>query len=241
MTRLPALGPRGEGWVVIQGVLLVVTAAAGWLGPAWDGAPRLLSSIAGVVLIAAGLWLAAHRADLVRFLTALLRKGIRRANARRSAAGKMRGPNPSDPWGDGGRGSARSPAPRRRAGRYAPSLAKAPERSAGSRRTRGTPWPLGRRVSSGYVMLWYVSRVFPPIRSSASSIVDSRGSPAGRAMIPSSTTVPPVSSSRSASEPSGAVVSVSTSRNSPPRRSRRQKNREWMCRDLRAALESWKV
>ena len=60
MTRLPALGPRGEGWVVIQGVLLVVTAAAGWLGPAWDGAPRLLSSIAGVVLIAAGLWLAAR-------------------------------------------------------------------------------------------------------------------------------------------------------------------------------------
>jgi protein-S-isoprenylcysteine O-methyltransferase Ste14 len=58
VTRLPALGPRGEGWVVIQGVLLLLTAAAGWLGPAWDGALRLLGSIAGVALIAAGLWLA---------------------------------------------------------------------------------------------------------------------------------------------------------------------------------------
>ena len=27
MTHLPSLGPRGEGWVLIQGVLLVVVAA----------------------------------------------------------------------------------------------------------------------------------------------------------------------------------------------------------------------
>jgi protein-S-isoprenylcysteine O-methyltransferase Ste14 len=58
MTRLPSLGPRGEGWVAIQGVLLVTTAAAGLLGPAWDGAARLLTSVVGAALIAAGLWLA---------------------------------------------------------------------------------------------------------------------------------------------------------------------------------------
>ena len=58
MTRLPALGARGEGWVAIQGVLLLATAAAGLLGPAWDGVPRLLTSIAGAALIAGGLRLA---------------------------------------------------------------------------------------------------------------------------------------------------------------------------------------
>ena len=58
VTRLPSLGPRGEGWVAIQGVLLVTTAAAGWLGPAWEGWPRVITSVAGSALIAAGLWLA---------------------------------------------------------------------------------------------------------------------------------------------------------------------------------------
>ena len=58
MTRLPSLGPRGEGWVLIQGVLLVVIAAAGTVGPAWAGGIRLVTSIAGGLLIAAGLALA---------------------------------------------------------------------------------------------------------------------------------------------------------------------------------------
>ena len=54
MTRLPALGSRGEGWVVAQVVILVLTAAAGWLGPAWDGPVRVISSVLGVSLISAG-------------------------------------------------------------------------------------------------------------------------------------------------------------------------------------------
>ena len=55
MTRLPSLGPRGEGWVLIQGVLLVVVAAAGWsLGPDWSGPLRLAGAIVGVALIAGG-------------------------------------------------------------------------------------------------------------------------------------------------------------------------------------------
>lgn len=34
-TGPPALGPRGEGWVVLQGVLLVLVLAAGILGARW--------------------------------------------------------------------------------------------------------------------------------------------------------------------------------------------------------------
>jgi protein-S-isoprenylcysteine O-methyltransferase Ste14 len=58
MTRLPALGPRGEGWVVLQFVLLALVAVAGLAGPAWDGAARVVTSILGVTLGAAGLLLA---------------------------------------------------------------------------------------------------------------------------------------------------------------------------------------
>ena len=72
MTRLPSLGPRGEGWVAMQGALLVACAAAGWLGPAWDGGPRILTSIAGAVLSATGLWLAVRGSrDLRDALTPL--------------------------------------------------------------------------------------------------------------------------------------------------------------------------
>ena len=59
MTRLPALGPHGEGWVLIQGVLLVLVAAAGWsLGPDWSGPLRLGGIVVGIVLIAGGIVLA---------------------------------------------------------------------------------------------------------------------------------------------------------------------------------------
>jgi protein-S-isoprenylcysteine O-methyltransferase Ste14 len=59
MTVLPSLGPRGEGWVLIQGVLLVVVAAAGWsLGPDWSGPLRLPGTVVGIVLITGGFVLA---------------------------------------------------------------------------------------------------------------------------------------------------------------------------------------
>ena len=59
MRALPTLGPRGEGWVLIQGVLLVLVAAAGWsLGPDWSGPLRLAGIVIGIVLIAGGLVLA---------------------------------------------------------------------------------------------------------------------------------------------------------------------------------------
>lgn len=59
MTLLPSLGPRGEGWVLIQGVLLVAVAAAGWtLGPDWSGPLRLAGAVVGIMLITGGLVLA---------------------------------------------------------------------------------------------------------------------------------------------------------------------------------------
>jgi protein-S-isoprenylcysteine O-methyltransferase Ste14 len=58
VSRLPALGPRGEGWVVLQFVLLALVAVAGATGPAWEGAARLLTSAVGAVFMALGLGLA---------------------------------------------------------------------------------------------------------------------------------------------------------------------------------------
>ncbi len=61
-SRLPALGPRGEGWVVIQFVLLGVVAVLGPAGAAaWPADPgpwRLATAVAGVALGLAGLALA---------------------------------------------------------------------------------------------------------------------------------------------------------------------------------------
>jgi protein-S-isoprenylcysteine O-methyltransferase Ste14 len=52
------MGPRGEGWVAIQFVVLGTIAAAGLLGPAWDGMARIATSLIGLGLLAAGLVLA---------------------------------------------------------------------------------------------------------------------------------------------------------------------------------------
>lgn len=72
MSRVPALGPRGEGWVAIQVVLFVLIAAAGVAGPALTGAPRAVLAVAGGVLLAAGLYLALRGVvDLRESLTAL--------------------------------------------------------------------------------------------------------------------------------------------------------------------------
>jgi protein-S-isoprenylcysteine O-methyltransferase Ste14 len=60
MTRLPTLGPRGEGWVAIQAILLVAVAACGLLGPSWSGAIRVATSVVGGVLMAGGMLLAAR-------------------------------------------------------------------------------------------------------------------------------------------------------------------------------------
>lgn len=55
VTRLPALGRRGEGWVAIQGVLFVLLALAGTAGPAWGEPWLTVGRVAGAVLIALGI------------------------------------------------------------------------------------------------------------------------------------------------------------------------------------------
>lgn len=52
--RLPDLGPRGEGWFLVQAVLFAAIALAGLLGPAWSGELRGLTVAAGAALIGAG-------------------------------------------------------------------------------------------------------------------------------------------------------------------------------------------
>ncbi len=54
-SRLPDLGPRGEGWVAIQVVLFVLLAVAGSAGPAWGDPWLMVGRAAGALLIASGI------------------------------------------------------------------------------------------------------------------------------------------------------------------------------------------
>jgi protein-S-isoprenylcysteine O-methyltransferase Ste14 len=54
MSRLPNLGPRGEGWFAGQLVIFAVIAYGGLLDGAWSGPPRAVTIAAGVVMLAAG-------------------------------------------------------------------------------------------------------------------------------------------------------------------------------------------
>ncbi|MBI3746105.1 MAG: isoprenylcysteine carboxylmethyltransferase family protein [Chloroflexi bacterium] len=55
MTRLPALGPRGEGWVAIQIMIFVWIGGGGlWLPGSVSGAALVVAVVVGFALIAAG-------------------------------------------------------------------------------------------------------------------------------------------------------------------------------------------
>lgn len=54
----PDLGPRGEGWFLIQVVLMAAVALAGAVGPAWTDAAGVVTGVAGAVLIGLGALLA---------------------------------------------------------------------------------------------------------------------------------------------------------------------------------------
>ncbi len=60
MSRLPALGPRGEGWVVIQFLLLGLVVLAGVVGPTYAGPLSTMARVAGLALVMVGLVLAAR-------------------------------------------------------------------------------------------------------------------------------------------------------------------------------------
>ena len=57
MTRLPSLGPRGEGWVLVQSILFVLVAAAGFsVNGAWAREARTVTTIvAGLLVVGGGL------------------------------------------------------------------------------------------------------------------------------------------------------------------------------------------
>jgi protein-S-isoprenylcysteine O-methyltransferase Ste14 len=68
--RLPALGARGEGWVVLQVALVVLLGAAGLAEPAWSGELRVVGVVVGLGLLAGGtLFMGAGIARLRRQLT----------------------------------------------------------------------------------------------------------------------------------------------------------------------------
>ena len=52
--RLPDLGPRGEGWFLLQVVLFGAVAVSGAAGPAWGGAPAAVGIAIGGLLICCG-------------------------------------------------------------------------------------------------------------------------------------------------------------------------------------------
>ena len=61
MTKLPSLGPRGEGWVLIQGILFVLIVAAGFsVNGAWAREARTVTTALGVLLVVSGALLAAR-------------------------------------------------------------------------------------------------------------------------------------------------------------------------------------
>jgi protein-S-isoprenylcysteine O-methyltransferase Ste14 len=57
-TQLPALGPRGEGWVLIQLALLGLLALAGTAGPAWGDPWLVAGRVVGAALVGLGITVA---------------------------------------------------------------------------------------------------------------------------------------------------------------------------------------
>jgi protein-S-isoprenylcysteine O-methyltransferase Ste14 len=72
MTTLPSLGPRGEGWLILQGIVFLLVIAAGWFGPAWDGVARVIGAAIGALFVLGGVTLAVRGTrDLSDALTPL--------------------------------------------------------------------------------------------------------------------------------------------------------------------------
>ena len=55
-SRIPTLGPRGEGWVALQLLLIgAIVVACWWTGGAWSGAAQAITGPVGIVLFVGGL------------------------------------------------------------------------------------------------------------------------------------------------------------------------------------------
>jgi protein-S-isoprenylcysteine O-methyltransferase Ste14 len=91
--RLPTLGTRGEGWVIIQSVLLAATIAAGLLGSPWPEQARLPRLVGVFALGATGAWLLiAGAASLGSALTPMPRPHNRTVLKRTGIYSKVRHP-----------------------------------------------------------------------------------------------------------------------------------------------------
>jgi protein-S-isoprenylcysteine O-methyltransferase Ste14 len=91
--RLPDLGPRGEGWVVLQVAVFAVIAASGFVGPAWDGPLRFAVSSLGLGFIVAGAALCARGIiDIRAHITPFPRPGAGAQLMEHGAFGLVRHP-----------------------------------------------------------------------------------------------------------------------------------------------------
>lgn len=87
--RLPSLGRRGEGWVVLQVVLVVAIAATGLVGEPWPTSARLpLALAAGLLALGGASLLVAGIANLGRQLTPFP-KPVAAGEVRRSGAYRL--------------------------------------------------------------------------------------------------------------------------------------------------------
>jgi len=90
---LPSLGPRGEGWVVLQAIAAGLVAAAGVWGPAWSPWAGPWREVAAVVLGALGAALGvAAGVELGRQITPLPRPVAGGGLRERGAYGLVRHP-----------------------------------------------------------------------------------------------------------------------------------------------------
>ncbi|HUG47042.1 MAG TPA: NnrU family protein [Candidatus Limnocylindria bacterium] len=85
MSRLPSLGPRGEGWFVLQLLLLaLIVAAAGQFAGSWSGMAGLAGVALGAALMAGGLLLVAVAALALGRAASPLPKPVSRGSLARS-------------------------------------------------------------------------------------------------------------------------------------------------------------
>jgi len=90
---LPSLGRRGEGWVVAQVMLGCLVALFGFVGPDWPASMAGTFTMAGIVVVAAGLvLLLAGAVALGRSLTPLPRPKDEASMRERGAYGLVRHP-----------------------------------------------------------------------------------------------------------------------------------------------------
>ncbi len=92
-SRLPALGARGQGWVALQGLLIVATGLVAALADGWPGAVATPLRAGGALLVAAGAALAlAGARGLGGALTPLPRPRAGTALRERAIYGRCRHP-----------------------------------------------------------------------------------------------------------------------------------------------------